>query len=128
MQRGIWLMLVLWVCVAQLADGGQIAQDRARGHLRCPPVTVKLRKRVQPIYPDQALQQGIGGTVVVDVLIDRQGLPQSIQVIKGDPILASSALEALRQWRWKPCRLNGKAVAMEATIVVNFEPTSHAVP
>jgi TonB family protein len=72
--------------------------------------------------PEEAKENGIGGTVVVEVLIDKQGVPQAIHAVRGNPILATTAFKALQQWRWKPYRLNRVPVAVEMTIAMNFEP------
>jgi len=52
-------------------------------------------------------------------------VPKDLQVTKGDPILANAALEALRQWRWKPYKLNGEAVEVETSVYIRFEPTAN---
>ena len=56
------------------------------------------------------------------VEIDKAGRPSSVKILKGHPILATAVLEAIKQWRWKPLRLNGVPVEAEDTITVNFEP------
>lgn len=82
----------------------------------------KVLKRVNPVYPEGALKRGVFGPVVIDMIIDKQGAPKSMHVIKGDPALAKAVLEALRQWRWEPYKLNGEPVEVESSMTVNFEP------
>ncbi len=108
------------VLVAILANGQDVKKKPHR--LICTPPETKLLKQIHPKYPKEALAGGTKGSVVVDVVIDKNGKPTSMKVLKGDPVLAKAVLEVLPQWRWKPIRLNGTAVEFESTITVNFEP------
>jgi outer membrane biosynthesis protein TonB len=45
-----------------------------------------------------------------------------VKILKGDPILAAAAVEAIKKWRWEPLKLNGEAVAVVTTISIRFEP------
>jgi protein TonB len=74
-----------------------------------------------PSYPQEALERGIHGQVVVFVVIDKDGSPKRLRVQQGHPLLADAALEAIKQWRWEPFKLNGKAVPVDTTVTVNFE-------
>jgi TonB family protein len=80
-----------------------------------------LLERVEPLYPEAARQQHIQGRVVLNVLVGRSGLVREAGVISGDPQLAKAATDAVRQWRFNPHKLNGKAVEFETRITVNFE-------
>jgi len=81
---------------------------------------MKVLKMVRPtISPDA---KHLFGMVSVEAEIDKKGKPSSVRVLEGHPILATAVLEAVRQWRWKPLKLNGVAVEAETTITVNFEP------
>jgi TonB family protein len=79
-----------------------------------------LLERVEPLYPEAARQQHIQGPVVLNVLVGRSGLVREAGVISGDPQLAKAATDAVRQWRFNPHKLNGKAVEFETRITVNF--------
>jgi len=63
---------------------------------------------------------GIQGEVRLHAVIAKDGTIQSLSVTSGQPILAQAALEAVRQWRYRPYLLNGKAVEVETFITVNF--------
>ncbi len=80
-----------------------------------------LLKRVQPVYPHSALQMRIGGAVQLQAIIDKSGSISSVKVLSGDPILAKSAVDAVRQWRYKPYLLDGEAVEIQTQITVNFK-------
>jgi TonB family protein len=79
-----------------------------------------LLERVEPQYPEAARQQHIQGPVVLNVLVGVSGLVREAGVISGDPQLAKAATDAVRQWRFNPHQLNGKAVEFETRITVNF--------
>jgi TonB family protein len=79
-----------------------------------------LLERVEPQYPEAARQQHIQGPVVLNVLVGPTGLVREASVISGDPLLAKAATDAVRQWRFNPHQLNGKAVEFETRITVNF--------
>jgi protein TonB len=76
---------------------------------------------VKPIYPPEAKIEGIAGPVTVELTIDKQGVPRTVRVKKGDPLLAQAVSTAIRRWRWAPYTLNGKAVEVETVITVIFE-------
>src|SRR5712672_1482330 len=79
-----------------------------------------LIRRVQPNYPPLARQARIQGTVVLQAEISKDGTIQNLQLISGHPMLAPAAIEAVKQWRYKPYLLNGEPVAVETTVQVNF--------
>jgi TonB family protein len=79
-----------------------------------------LLERVEPQYPEAARQQHIQGPVVLNVLVGAAGLVRETSVISGDALLAKAATDAVRQWRFNPHQLNGKAVEFETRITVNF--------
>ena len=77
-------------------------------------------KKVPPVYPPDAKAQHIQGTVVVQVIVDKQGNVANLAVASGDPQLASAAIEAVRQWKYKPYLLNQVPVEVETEVQVNF--------
>lgn len=79
-----------------------------------------LIKRVQPNYPPLARQARIQGQVVLQAEISKEGTIINLQLISGHPMLAPSAIEAVKQWRYKPYLLNGEPVAVDTQVVVNF--------
>lgn len=85
----------------------------------------QLVNRVEPVYPRIATLSGIQGQVKLHAIIARDGSVQSLNVISGHPLLVSSALEAVRQWRYRPYVLNGEPVEVETFITVNFRKETH---
>lgn len=77
--------------------------------------------RVEPVYPPLARQAHIQGVVVLTAIIDKEGSIQNLQLVSGHPMLAPAAIEAVKQWRYKPFLLNGQSVGVETTVTVNFQ-------
>ena len=82
-----------------------------------------LIHRVQPEYPQLARQARIQGTVVLRAIISREGRIENLQVLSGHPLLVPAALDAVRQWRYRPYSLNDEPVEVETQITVNFTLT-----
>ena len=76
--------------------------------------------RPNPIYPPLAKQARIQGTVRLEAEISKQGTIEALKVISGHPLLVQAALDAVKQWRYKPTILNNEPVAVATTIDVNF--------
>lgn len=81
-----------------------------------------LVRQVKPLYPSIAKLAGVQGTVVLQAVISRGGEIQSLRAVSGNPLLVQAALQAVRQWRYRPYLLNGAAVEVETEISVNFTP------
>ncbi len=79
-----------------------------------------LVHRVQPTYPPLARQARIQGSVVIAAVIGKDGSIQNLKVMSGHPMLTSAALEAVRQWKYRPYFLNGEPVEVDTTVTVNF--------
>ena len=79
-----------------------------------------LIRKVQPNYPPLARQARIQGTVLLQAEISKDGTIENLRLISGHPMLAPAAIEAVRQWRYKPYMLNGEPVAVETQVQVNF--------
>lgn len=79
-----------------------------------------LVKKVTPTYPAIAKQARVQGTVVLQASIGKDGSIQNLQVVKGHPLLSQAAINAVKQWKYKPYFLNGQPVDVDTTITVNF--------
>jgi len=79
-----------------------------------------LIRRIQPTYPPLARQARIQGQVLLQAEISKDGTIENLRLISGHPMLAPSAIEAVKQWRYKPYILNGEPVEVETQITVNF--------
>src|SRR5260221_574434 len=72
------------------------------------------------VYPAMAVQTRTQGTVILHALISKDGSIESLQVVSGHPFLARAALDAVRQWRYRPYILNGQPIEVETQVTVNF--------
>jgi protein TonB len=81
-----------------------------------------LIKRIEPKYPRAALLAHAQGAVQIEATINKEGFVKNAKVLKGDPVLARAALEAVSQWRYKPYYLDGTPVEIQTQITVNFRP------
>jgi protein TonB len=79
-----------------------------------------LMAPIRPVYPMIAKAARVQGTVVVEAVISRIGTIESLHVVSGPPMLQSAALDAIRQARYHPYRLNGEPTEVQTTITVNF--------
>lgn len=75
---------------------------------------------VAPTYPPEAGRARIQGTVVLVAVIGKDGSVQDVQVESGLPLLAQAAIDAVKQWRYKPYLLNGEPVEVASRITINF--------
>lgn len=78
-------------------------------------------KRVNPKYPELAKKAGIEGTVVVKVLVNTKGDVEQVEVLKSHPLLDESAIEAARQFKFKPGKQRDKFVKVWVSIPFNFK-------
>jgi len=79
-------------------------------------------KRVEPIYPQQALQEGATGDVIVKVWVDEQGKVHEVVVLQTDAeIFNAPAIEAARQWIFTPAKILGKPVSVWVSIPFYFQ-------
>jgi TonB family protein len=89
---------------------------RIGGQLQAP----ALLKRVEPIYPAIAQMASIDGIVILDAIVDEHGRVQSLKVLRGHPLLAKAATDAVQQWAYEPLKLNGTPTAFELTVSLWF--------
>lgn len=79
-----------------------------------------LQSQVEPVYPMIAKRARVQGTVTLRAVISAQGTIESLQVIDGHAMLVTAAMDAVKQWRYKPYMLSGQPVEVETTVFVNF--------
>jgi len=79
-----------------------------------------LVKRVEPAYPAIAQLAAIDGIVILDAIVDEHGRIQSVKVLRGHPLLARAATQAVEQWEYEPLKLNGSPTAFELTVSLWF--------
>jgi TonB family protein len=80
----------------------------------------KKQKHVQPVYPQEALEQGLRGIVILDLVIDTEGRVAEMHIIRSIPGLDEAALAAARQWRYEPVKVDGRPVSVRVTVPITF--------
>jgi len=79
-----------------------------------------LLRKVQPVYPPLARQARVQGEVELRAIIGKTGAIENLIVVRGHPMLAAAAVEAVRQWRYRPYLLNNEPIEVETDITVTF--------
>ncbi len=79
-----------------------------------------LQSRVDPVYPPLARQARIQGTVILKINVSKTGDVEHVEIVSGHPLLAPAAIEAVKQWKYKPFLLNGEPAEVETQVQVNF--------
>jgi protein TonB len=104
------------------AIGGQLAESsepaRPAGTRYEPP---ELIMRIEPTYSRLAREARLQGTVQISATIGADGMPRSLSRVSGNAGLADMAIQALRQWRYKPALLNGQPVESQTIINMTFQ-------
>jgi protein TonB len=78
-------------------------------------------KKVQPVYPKNALAMHVEGAVELVATITTSGNIAAVKIVKGEPLLTKAASDAVKQWKYKPYLLNGEPVEIQTQITVNFK-------
>jgi len=86
----------------------------------------QLVHRVAPVYPAEARLLRLEGTVILAAMVMEDGTVRDVKVVEGSPVLAQSAVDAVKHWRYKPYELDGKPVKNEIGISVDFKLPSDA--
>jgi TonB family protein len=79
-----------------------------------------LLSKVSPVYPIAAKANHIRGVVALAMVIRKDGTVTDTQVVSGPPELAPAAVDAVRQWRYRPYQLLGRPVEIQTTAQINF--------
>jgi len=99
-----------------------VVHSEPKGPVRVPSVLVEglLVRKVVPLYPVIARAAGVQGAVVLQATISKQGTIENLRVLSGQPMLQQAALDAVKQWQYRPYLLNGEPVEVETTVNVVF--------
>ena len=79
-----------------------------------------LVRKVNPNYPPLARQARIQGQVILRAVISKDGSIEGLTLVSGHPMLAPAAIDAVKQWKYKPYLLNGEPVEVDTEVLVNF--------
>jgi TonB family protein len=114
--------LALSMRVNAQTAGGDSSAAQAPGVLTVPAeqMTENVLTKVTPKYPEDAKKARVKGKVVLDALIGKDGVVKELQVVSGPDMLRQSALDAVKQWTYKPYLLNGNPVEVKTKITVTY--------
>jgi protein TonB len=89
---------------------------RVGGALKAP----KLLKRAEPVYPPLGIQARISALIILEATVDASGHVAAVTVLRGQPLFDDAAVDAVKQWVYKPLLLNGVPTPFVLTVTVNF--------
>ena len=89
---------------------------RIRGQISTP----ELLRRVEPVYPDIAVVAKVQGIVILEAVVATDGTVESVKVLRPVKFLDSAAIDAVKQWRYKPLILNGVPTPFVLTVTLTF--------
>jgi TonB family protein len=121
---GWWQWEQGWKEIEAELPGMGIAETRPELKVNADAMERLVVHKVVPEYPDGARRTGVQGAVVLDAVIGENGAVSGLAVVSGPEVLGQAAMDAVRWWRYQPYRVNGRAVAVETTVVVNFRLTN----
>lgn len=81
----------------------------------------KLIHKIDPVYPTAAKKAGVEGSVILQVTINAQGEVSEVKLERGHDLLKDAAMEAVRQWRYRPTLLNGNPIAVVVAVTIEFK-------
>ena len=91
------------------------------GAVGLPKHTLKLVKKVDPIYPEIAKKVHVEDSVILEVTIDTNGKTQKIKVLRSIPLLNQAAIDAVKQWVYEPLIIDGQRRNVISTVAVSFK-------
>jgi protein TonB len=127
--RGASGLLLSWVLLCGAGVGFAQASSNHSSSAPAEPLRVRISqkvsdslivKKVLPAYPKEARRKHIEGNVVMRAEINTAGDVTDLTVVSGDPLLAPAALEAVRQWKYRPYLLDNSPVNVETQVTVAF--------
>jgi len=116
--RKHWIAPLLLLCALTVSAASQVHPQRVR--VSSGVMQALLVKKVPPQYPQDAKDQHIQGVVVLKAVINKEGNVSNLELVSGHPMLAPGAIEAVKQWKYRPYLLNGEPVEVESQVQVNF--------
>src|SRR2546427_48439 len=129
----VHVALITVMILVPLISYSELPQNRLLTFLVAPPpppptrvrvggnvIAANLLQQVKPTYPPLAKQARIQGVVVLEAEISKEGTIENLKVITGHPLLIQAAIDAVKQWRYKPTMPNNEPVPVVTTITVNF--------
>jgi len=96
--------------------------EQPKAHVPAEEMERLLIHRVEAQYPESARGTGVQGVIALDVVVGRDGSVLALKPLNGPDVLARSATDALRWWKFEPYKVNGEPIVVETTLAVEFKP------
>jgi protein TonB len=107
---------------AGLVNRGTTSADQPRVQVAAEVMGKLLVRKVEPHYPAAARKAKLQGTIVLEIVVGRDGSVVGMRPVNGPDVLARSAMDALRWWKFEPYRVNGEPATVETTVAMEFKP------
>jgi|SRR5579872_6825967 len=129
--------LAFAVSLALSANAQQQGAQESQPAVRSVPTRIRvggnvmveqILKKVDPVYPPDAKAAQVSGTVMLHAVIAKDGSVQQVDVVSGPPMLQQAAMDAVRQWRYRPMLLNGQPIEVDTTVSVVFTLGEASIP
>lgn len=120
MRNGVIVLAVLTIYEMFLVSSAYSQAGSGPTSVNPTTAEAQLLQRVPPAYPPLAQQARVQGPVVLDVVIGTDGSVTEVRVISGHPMLVQSAVDAVKQWKYKPYMLNGAPVEVRTRVTIQF--------
>lgn len=106
---------------APLKNRAKAAAEKPETQVSAEVMQKLLIHRVEPVYPPEARQARLEGTIALDIVVGRDGSVVSMHALNGPDVLARAAMDALRWWKFEPYKMNGEPTTVETTVAVEFK-------
>jgi len=106
---------------ATTLSGAQLPGENSAIILSSKGAEKRLTHSVQPKYPEEASSGQAQGTVVLKEIVDANGKVEGVRLVEGDATLATAAIKAVKQWRYRPYVRNGKAQPFQTVVIIDFQ-------
>ncbi len=107
---------------AGLVNRGATSADQPRVQVATEVMGKLLVRKIEPHYPAAARKAKLQGTIVLEIVVGRDGSVVGMRPVNGPDVLARSAMDALRWWKFEPYRVNGEPATVETTVAMEFKP------
>ena len=115
-------LIALWVAIALLSSMLSAAQLSNPMRVADSVQEKKLIKKVEPVYPESARLVPVQGPVVLDVIANDKGEVVDVKIVRGgNPVVQKPVYVAVKQWRYAPTYVGGKAVSVKFRVTVTVE-------
>src|ERR1035437_6280005 len=119
----LWVLLATWAFAQSQPASPNAASTAAvphRAQVDADTASALVVQKAPLKYPDAALKAGIQGTVVLRVVTSYSGDVKKVPVVSGDSALAQAAVDAVKQWKYKPYLVDGSPAEMETQVIIGF--------